>query len=375
MKKTKVLHLSKFYPPYAGGIEEVCRLLVEGMKDFEQRVLCFNTAGNTLVEHIDDTEVCRAGSLFTVASQNVSFDLYHQLKKALRNYTPDILHLHCPNPLAYLYVLHLLPRHTKLVLHWHSDIVAQRLLYPFVRPWEQALLRRADAIIATSPNYLEGSKPLVAHRHKCHIVPCPVDIDLLVPNEHTHTLAAEIKARYPQPIIYLMGRHVPYKGIEYLLQAAPLLRTAAHILIAGSGPLTEKLKAQAKDCPNVHFLGRVPHEEVLSYFLAADVFAFPSITRNEAFGVALAEAMYAGTVPVSFTIEGSGVNWVSINGETGIEVPNRDARAFATAIDHLLTHPEERRAMRQRGQERVATHFAKDIIFQEMRECYQSLLQ
>ena len=39
--------------------------------------------------------------------------------------------------------------------------------------------------------------------------------------------------------------------------------------------------------------------------------------------------MYCGTPAVTFTIPGSGVNWVSLNGETGIEVPNGDDKAFA----------------------------------------------
>lgn len=373
MTRKKVLHLSKFYPPYAGGIEEVCRLLIEGMGDFEQRVLCFNTQNATLTEEIKGIEVTRAATLFTLASQNFSFALYREFKRLLTSYQPDIVHLHCPNPLAYLYVLRLLPRHTKLVVHWHSDIVAQRLLYPLVRPWEQAMLRRANAIIATSPNYLEGSKALKNHRHKCHIVPCPVDTDLLIMDAHTKERAVAIKQQYPLPIIYFMGRHVPYKGIEYLLQAARLLHTPAHVLIAGTGPLTETLKEQARDCSNVHFLGRVPHEDVLPHFLAADVFAFPSITRNEAFGVALAEAMYTGTPPVSFTIAASGVNWVSLNGQTGIEVPNQDVQAYAAALDHLLTHPEERQRLGQQAQQRVEQHFAKDIICQNMSQLYHSL--
>lgn len=53
------------------------------------------------------------------------------------------------------------------------------------------------------------------------------------------------------------------------------------------------------------------------------MFAFPSVTKNEAFGVALAEAMYCYTPAVTFTIEGSGVNWVNLNGITGIEVSQR----------------------------------------------------
>ena len=47
---------------------------------------------------------------------------------------------------------------------------------------------------------------------------------------------------------------------------------------------------------------------------------FPSITKNEAFGVVLAEAMYCYTPAITFTIEGSGVNWVNLHQVTGLEM-------------------------------------------------------
>ena len=61
-------------------------------------------------------------------------------------------------------------------------------------------------------------------------------------------------------------------------------------VIAGSGPLTDELKA---DCHSdrVRFVGRLKDDELRWYHYAASVFAFPSITKNEAFGVALAESL------------------------------------------------------------------------------------
>ena len=74
--------------------------------------------------------------------------------------------------------------------------------------------------------------------------------------------------------------------------------------------------------------------------------AFPSITKNEAFGIALAEALALGKASVTFTIPGSGVNYVSVNKKTGIEVPNMDDKAFADALiklqhDESLRHQYE----------------------------------
>ena len=95
---------------------------------------------------------------------------------------------------------------------------------------------------------------------------------------------------------------------------------------------------------------------------ASDLFAFPSVNKAEAFGVALAEAMYCGTVPVTFTIKGSGVNWVSLNGVTGEEVPLNDVAAYAKAIDHLLEDNALRTKYAASAHERVNTLFNDTVV-------------
>ena len=132
-----------------------------------------------------------------------------------------------------------------------------------------------------------------------------------------------------------MGRHVPYKGYTYLIQASKLLDDRFSICIAGKGPLTESLKEEAKDDPKVEFLGRVSDEDMIAYYMACDIFCFPSVTKNEAFGIALAEGMYFEKPAITFTIPGSGVNYVSIANETGIECPNGDVKAYAKALKKL----------------------------------------
>ena len=114
-------------------------------------------------------------------------------------------------------------------------------------------------------------------------------------------------------------------------------------------------------------------EELNSYHYAASVFAIPSITKNEAFGVALAEAMYCGTLAVTFTIPGSGVNWVSLNGETGIEVPNGDDEAYAKAIDALLGDKELSKRYAENGMKRVRGLFTIPKMIGEMEKCYKEL--
>ena len=67
-----------------------------------------------------------------------------------------------------------------------------------------------------------------------------------------------------------------------------------------------------------------------------DIFCFPSVTKNEAFGLALAEAMYFGKPAVTFEILGSGVNYVNLKNVTGLEVKNGDSKAYAEAMVKLV---------------------------------------
>lgn len=336
MTKGKVLHISKFYPPYKGGIEDVCYSIVSAMDDYERHVLCFNTGRDTVEEQYNGVSVCRIGVQMQRFSQPISFSYPTALKHELEEFRPDIIHLHTPNPYASFLVCHYIPDDVKLIVHWHSDIVKQQFTYNAFKPFERKLLERADVIFATSPNYAEHSAPLHDFRKKVVIVPNGINEEKISPREGDEKRIEEIKAKYNgKKIIFFMGRHVFYKGISHLIEAEKLIKSDCVILIAGEGPLTNELKSIA-DGGRIHFIGKISDDEIRLYMRAANVFAFPSITKNEAFGIVLAEAMYCATPPVLFSIEGSGVNWLNQNGVTGVEVANGDSKAFANAIDDLL---------------------------------------
>lgn len=135
------------------------------------------------------------------------------------------------------------------------------------------------------------------------------------------------------------------------------MKSDIHILIAGSGELTESLKQKAQGDAKIEFIGKISDSEWRSYLYASDIFCFPSITRNEGFGLALAEGMYYGKPAVTFTIHGSGVNYVNQNGVTGIECPNCDSRAYAEALDELVSKKELREKYGAAAHQRVLDNF------------------
>ena len=137
--------------------------------------------------------------------------------------------------------------------------------------------------------------------------------------------------------------------------------------------MTEELKALAAGDKKVTFLGRVENDELVSRILACDIFCFPSITKNEAFGIALAEAMAYGKPAVTFTIEGSGVNYVSLNGLTGIEVENRNVAAYAEAIKKLASDAQLRKTYGENAKRRVEELFTNEKFTQNVNDLLESL--
>ena len=372
MNRKKVLHISKYYPPYKGGIEDICKSIVEGLTEYDNKVFCYNDDLEDSYTNQNGIEIRRISTYFTLFSQPIAPFYKSKLKDVLDKFQPDLIHLHLPNPYAAYVVERLKPQATKLIIHWHSDIVSQKYIYPLFASIEKRILDLADCIFVTSPNYLENSKPLESYKNKCAIVPNGIYESKIDYIENSTTLKNIEELSQGKKIVFFMGRHVAYKGIEYLLEAEKHIKSDCVIFIAGNGPLSEELKSKNKS-PRIHFLGEIADSEIGCYMRSSKVFAFPSITKNEAFGVVLAEAMYSYLPAITFTIEGSGVNWVNLHNITGIEVPNKDYKAFAKAIDQLLSNEDLRLAMAQNAHQRIKENFTTKRIAQIVNEEYAKL--
>lgn len=369
----RILHISKYYSPYLGGVENICKYLVEGAVKHETAVVCFNDKCKDIIEEVNGHKVYRVATWINVARQALSLSYFWVLKKAIKEFKPDVIQFHWANPFPAWVLLCVIPKNVKLIIHWHMDIIKQKHIYPFIKPVETALLKRADMVCVTSPQYRDGSLPLQPFKDKVRIVQNAMDEDNFILRDGDVEKINAVKAKYGnKPIVFFIGRHIKYKGLPHLIEAEKYVRSDCVFVIAGSGPLSDELKAQCKSS-RVHFVGRLSDEDLKLYHYAASVFAFPSVTKNEAFGVALAEAMYCGTPAVTFTIPGSGVNWVSLNGETGIEVPNGDDKAYAEAVDKLIGDKELNKKYGVAGHQRVVENFTIPKMVAVQEKCYKEL--
>ena len=72
----KILHISKYYYPYLGGIEQIAYYLAEGLNEYENYVVCFNSEKGFRADDVHGIKVYRMSNDFYIASQSVSFQYY-----------------------------------------------------------------------------------------------------------------------------------------------------------------------------------------------------------------------------------------------------------------------------------------------------------
>jgi len=367
----KILHISKYFYPYYGGIEDVARTIVDELKPYyEQRIICFNHEKGTIY-NINGADVLRIGTTCTIASQPISIRYRNILQKAIDSYRPDFIHLHLPNPLIASYLLTVNLKGAKIITHWHADILGQKGFYSLYKPFEYKILKKSYKIIATSEMYLNYSEPLKDFTSKTVILPNTVNESKLHLFVGEQEEIDKIKAKYDnKKIVFFVGRHVSYKGIDYLIDSEKYITNDCVILIAGTGELTAQLKNKVGDSNRIKFIGRLSNNELKYYLHASTVFAFPSMNRSEAFGVALAEALYCGLPAVSFNIIGSGALWVNKNGYTGIVVENKNPIEFGAAISKILSSDSLRDELSKNAILWVKSNFTKNQILPIMKKIY-----
>lgn len=335
----KILQLGKFYP-IRGGVEKVMYDLMSGLSErgIDCDMMCAGTEGYRGTVKVNDhgkVFVCR--SWMKLAGTMICPTMITALRSRCRDY--DIIHVHHPDPMATL-ALWFTGFKGKVVLHWHSDIVQQKTMLKIYMPLQKWLLKRADIIVGTTPVYLRNSPHLKEVQDKTTCLPIGIE-PIREVDEKCITM---IRDRYRgKKIIFSLGRLVPYKGYEHLIDAGQYLSDEYVILIGGQGPLYERLEEKIQDLGlqnGVKLLGRISDEELPAYYKACDLYCMSSIYKTEAFGIVQIEAMSCGKPLIATNIPESGVSWVNEHGVSGINVSPMDGKELAEAMLQILDNPD-----------------------------------
>lgn len=362
----KVLHVYKTYlPEDITGVPAVIRTLADGLADHgvESHVMALYRDAAAAPTRIGRHRVHPVQSSFDLASSSFSLQAAREFGRIVAPF--DVVTYHFPWPFAdMLYFLH--GRGKPSVVLYHSDIVRQRRLLQLYRPLMNAFLRRADAIVATSPNYARTSETLLSHREKIAVIP----LALGEREPPSPARVEEWRARVGSGFFLFVGSARYYKGLPFLVEAAR--QTGLSVVIAGAGdPATF---AEASLPPNVHLVGAISDEDKECLLELCRAFVLPSHLRSEAFGVVLLEAARAARPMITCEI-GTGTTYVNLDGETGIAVPPADPLRLGEAMQTLARDEALAARLGANARARFATLFRAETMCAAYFDLYQRILQ
>lgn len=184
-----------------------------------------------------------------------------------------------------------------------------------------------------------------------------VDLTRFTPHG-SRKLREEIGADDDDLVVGAAARLSSIKGFEYLLEAMPYVLErfpGAKCVLAGKGRMEEMLKEKTKELKlekSVYFVGF--KEDVADVNRSLDIMVHPSV-HTEGLPYSLLEAMACGRPAIGTPV--AGIPEALVDGETGIIVPLRNAKALAQAIIRLGEDPHLRARMGAAARKRVEEHF------------------
>ena len=319
--------------PTSGGIGGIAQL-VDGLSQFL-----------TGLGH--EVEIISSANTFTIPIKrlkNPSFMFSSFLKTKFKK-SNDIVHAHhIAGALAMKNVS------CKKILSIHgiySKNIAQlygKTTSNISKKYEKIALSLADAITVNSK---EGYNYYTEMGFNVVQIPNAIDLNL-IPKKSTK--------QFENQIIFA-GRLSKEKGIEILLETATQLPDNYHLLIAGSGPLEEKVQNLADKKTNVHYLGYQSKQNLLSLIRGSDLLIQPSL--EEGMSSTLLEAMACGTCILGSNIEG--ISEIVENNKNGLLVEPNNSDELLNKILDLLPKKEKRLMMANEGLEIVKKYDWKRV--------------
>ncbi len=294
---------------------------------------------------------------------------YPRLERRMRAFAPHVVHVdEEPYNLATLHALRLAQRCNARALWFTWQNLNRRYPLPF-RLIERYNLHHADYAIAGS----EGAAAV--WREKGYTGPLAV-----IPQFGVDPALFAPRSAEREPtggfLIGYVGRLVPEKGVDLLLEAVAELDGIWRLAVVGAGPLRDQLEMLVHRLgigDRVSFEGVIPSLRMPAFYRQLDALVLPSRSQTnwvEQFGRVLIEAMACG-VPVVGSDCGEIPNVV---GGAGLIFPEGDARALHQHLKSLMHNVDLWKSLARRGRERVLNHFTQAQVAAHTAAVYRELV-
>jgi glycosyltransferase involved in cell wall biosynthesis len=297
-----------------------------------------------------------------------------RVRRILAGIRPDVLHTHFLTGYGYWGAFSGFRPFIMTV--WGDDVYLTPHQSFLKGKLARAVLRRADLVTGDSEDILDHAVAMGADRSVCHVVQWGVDLDAFRPGVETGVRERlGIPADAPV-VISIRSFTQPYYNIDTIVGIVPRVLSAhpeAHFVFAGNEGDDAGFREMAGGLgvdERAHFVGRIPHEQLPGYLATSDVFI--SVPSVDATAVSLLEAMACGSSVIVSNLA-SALEWVT-DGESGLSVPPRDARALEAAVLRLIESPDLREGLGRRAAGIVRERADHRVHMARMEELMESLV-
>ncbi|MCP3730645.1 glycosyltransferase, exosortase A system-associated [Sphingomonas sp. MG17] len=295
-----------------------------------------------------------------------------RIDQVVQRFRPDILHAHSPviDPLAAMHASrkHVIPLLYEIRAFWEDAAVGNGTgregswKYRLTRALETFAARRADAVAVICDGLKRDLIARGIDAGKIMVSPNGVDLHLFgEPAPRDAEISAQLGLDGADTIGFI-GSFYDYEGLDDLIAAMPALLATnpkARLVMVGGGPMEERLRAQAwaSSAANaIHFVGRVPHEQVERYYSVIDLLVYPRKhmrLTDLVTPLKPIEAMAQRRLVAASNVGGH--RELIRDGETGTLFAPDDPAALARAVANVFENRTGWDAQRERGRAFVET--------------------
>ena len=351
------------FPPKVGGIQSYLYELWRRLPAAETTVYTTPYEGAAEWDAQNEFRVVRARQKTLLPSRALARDV----DALAREVRADMIFLDPMLPLG-LIGPHLRAAPYAVVAHGAEITLPGHL--PLTAALGRRVLHGAAAVVAAG-GYPAAQVARLARRDVLGVlVPPGVDTALFRPHDDAARRAtrARLGIDAGRPLVLGLSRLVPRKGFDVVIDAVRELPDV-QLFIAGTGRDHDRLVRRAAGDPDVHFAGRIPHDEMPDVFGMADAFAMCCRDRwfgleAEGFGIVFLEAAACGVPAVAG--RSGGAHEAVADGETGFVVEPRDVPAVRDAIAKLCADHTLRDRMGRAARARAVEHYAYDRLVERL---------
>lgn len=372
----KVALVAPFFSPHIGGVES--HVLMLGLelarKGHEVQVFTSRHADLKEFDTVEGLPVRR----IPVSSMLFDTPLTPKLVAALQTERWDIVHAHSPPPLSSYYAARAARKMASPLVYTHHcdpeipSLLGRAVSWVYYRTLLNHTLRTAARIIVYTESYAATSYAL--WKHPTALVPTGLDLSRFGPQND----GAAVRRRHGlegKKVVLFVGRLTAHKGIQTIIEAAALTGPEVRYVLVGPGEFPASWARRMRQLrveDRFVLAGKVAEPDLPAYYSACDLLVLPSLSRLEAFGLVIVEAMASGRPVVASDLPG--VREVIRDGKTGLLCEPFNADDLAAKIGALAGNDRASADMGAAGRRLAEERYSWGVIGAKIERVYKDVI-